>query len=49
MPIFGRKTSILSKLLYIMGQKSQKDTLFPIFHEQITALIPILCQKMSIL
>ena len=25
MPIFGKKTSILSKLHYIMGQKSQKD------------------------
>ena len=28
MPIFGKKTSILSKLHYIIGQKSQYNTLF---------------------
>ena len=39
MPIFDKKKSILSKL-------SQEDALFsPIFHEKVTALLPIFCQK----
>ena len=45
MPIFGQKTSILSELQYIMGQKSQEDAFFfLIFHEKINALTPIFCQ-----
>ena len=41
-----KKTSIMSKLHYIMGQKSQQDALFfPIFHEKITTLMPTFCQK----
>ena len=45
-PYLVKKTSIQSKLQYIMGQKSQQDALlFPINHEKITALMHIFCQK----
>ena len=44
MPIFGQKTSILSKLQYFMSHKSQCP-FFPIFHEKVAALIPIFYQK----
>ena len=40
-----QKTSILSKLQIIMGQKVQKNKIFPIFHEKITPLVLIFCQK----
>ena len=46
MPIFGQKTSILSKLHNIMGQKKLIGcTFFSDFHEKIDAPIPIFCQK----
>ena len=39
------KTSILPKILYFMGQKGRYDGLFQIFHNKITALMPIFYQK----
>ena len=45
MPQFGQKTAILTKLLYIMGEKSQQDPFFPDFYEKITVLMTIFCQK----
>ena len=49
-PIFDQKTSILSKQHYIMSQRSQYDALFfPISHEKIITLMPIFCEKTSIL
>ena len=44
MPIFGQKTSILSKLQYFMSHRSQCP-FFLIFHEKIAALVPIFYQK----
>ena len=43
--ILGQKTSILSKLHYILDEKNQDAHFFflLIFHEKITALAPILC------
>ena len=45
MPILSQNTSILSKLHYIMDQKSIGYPFFPIFHEKITAPMPVFCQK----
>ena len=46
MHIIGQKTPILSKIYFIMGQKSQQNAFFSsIFHEKINALMPIYCQK----
>ena len=47
-PIFGLKTLILSKLHYIMGQKSQRDAFFSGLSRKITSLMPIFCKKTSI-
>ena len=45
-PYMVKETSILSKLNYIMSHKNQQDTLFsPRFHEKISTLMPIFCQK----
>ena len=44
MQVFGQNASILPKLHYTMGYKSQKYTLFPIFHTKINAIM-IFCKK----
>ena len=46
-PIFGVKTSILTRLYYIIDQKKSIGCLFflPILQEKIAALMPIFCQK----
>ena len=44
MQIFGQNASILPKLHYTIGYKSQKYTLFPIFHTKINALM-IFCKN----
>ena len=44
-PYLVKKTSNLSKLHYIMGQKLNKIPFSQIFHETMTALMPIFCQK----
>ena len=43
--MIGQKTSILSKLHSILGQKSHRMPFFPISHEKISALMSIFCQK----
>ena len=43
--MIGQKTSILSKLHSILGQKSHRMPFFPISHEKITALMSIFCKK----
>ena len=43
--MIGQKTSILSKLHSILGQKSHRMPFFPIYHEKISALMSIFCQK----
>ena len=48
-PIFGKKTSILSKLYYIFGQKVNRMPFFLIFQVKTTAFMPTFCQKTSIL
>ena len=45
MPIFDQQTSILSKLAYYMSQKSQWDAPFSNYHEKMTALMSVFCQK----
>ena len=45
MPIFGKKTAILSKLQYIIGQKVKGCPFLPIFDVKITAHMPMFCQK----
>ena len=45
MPIFDQQTSILSKLAYYMSQKSQWDAPFANYHEKMSALMPVFCQK----
>ena len=45
MPIFGKKTSILSKLHHIIGKKVKGCPFFPTFHLKITAHMLIFCQK----
>ena len=44
-PIFGKKTSILSKLYYIFGQKVNRMPFFLIFQVETTAFMPTFCQK----
>ena len=46
MQIFGQNASSLPKLHYTIGYKSQKYTLFPIFHTKSNALM-IFCNKTS--
>ena len=43
MPIFDQQTSILSKLVYYMSQKSQWDAPFSNYHEKVTALMFVFC------
>ena len=43
--IWSKKLSILSKLHYIMGQKSQEDAIFSDLSRKITSLMPIFCKK----
>ena len=43
--MIGQKTSILSKLHSILGQKSHRMPFFPISHEKVSALMSIFCQK----
>ena len=45
MPIFDQQTSILSKLRYYLDETNQQDAPFFNYHEKMTALMPILCQK----
>ena len=45
MPILDQKSVHSIKTTLYYGQKSQQHTLFSIFHEQITALVPTLCKK----
>ena len=45
-PYLVKKTSILSKLLYITGKKSKYDAFFPPFiYEKTATLMTIFCQK----
>ena len=44
-PYLVKRTSILSKLHFILGQKSCRNAFFSIFVWKITALMPIFCQK----
>ena len=44
-PLFGQKTSIMSKMHYNMGKKVNGMPFFPIFYEKFTAPIPMICQK----
>ena len=48
-PHLVNKTSIQTKLQYIMGQKVNKMPFFTIFHEKNNALMPIFYPKTSIL
>ena len=44
-PIFGQKTSILTKLLYFGSIKSIGCHYFQMFFEKIKGFMPIFCQK----
>ena len=44
-PYLVKRTSILSKLHFILGQKSCRNAFFSIFVWKITALMPIFCRK----
>ena len=50
MPIFGQKNVNFVKIkLYYGPEKSIRYPFFPIFHDKISAVMPIFFQKMSIL
>ena len=43
--IWSKKLSMLPKIRYIMGHKSQEDSIFSDLSRKITSLMPIFCKK----